>query len=91
MRHKYINKIKKSMDNKAVIVTKLQGLVPCWGQRSVCHSVQTGSRFYSVSYPMGMGVLTTRVKWPKRESDFSPSYNVVVKSAWSCISIPHTP
>jgi hypothetical protein len=38
---------------------------------SLLHSVQTGSGTHSLSYPMSTGALSSEMKQPGRESDYS--------------------
>jgi hypothetical protein len=37
-----------------------------------------------VSYPMGIGALSSRLKWPEREAEHSPPPSAEVKNEWNC-------
>jgi hypothetical protein len=52
-----------------------------------CHDVQTGSWAHRASCPVGAGVLTSDVKRPLRETDYSPASSAEIKNVWRYASI----
>lgn len=55
---------------------------------SLLHIVQTGTRSYQSSYPIGTGGPIPRIKRPERETNNSPPSDAESITAWSYTSNP---